>query len=34
MWRLRREDNRAALDLLSEALRLDPNYARALGLHA
>jgi TolB-like protein/class 3 adenylate cyclase/tetratricopeptide (TPR) repeat protein len=34
MWRLRREDNRVALDLLSEALRLDPDYARALGLHA
>src|SRR5258706_12624276 len=24
----------AALDLLSAALRLDPSYARALGLHA
>ncbi|GEO17710.1 adenylate/guanylate cyclase domain-containing protein [Microvirga aerophila] len=34
MWRLRREDNRAALNLLEDALRLDPIYARALGLHA
>ncbi|WP_262269147.1 adenylate/guanylate cyclase domain-containing protein [Microvirga yunnanensis] len=34
MWRLRREDNRAALDLLEDALRLDPSYARALGLYA
>ena len=29
-----RSDNAAALDLLSAALRLDPSYARALGLHA
>jgi tetratricopeptide (TPR) repeat protein len=34
MWRLTRNDNAAALDLLSAALRLDPTYARALGLHA
>lgn len=34
MWRRTRNDNAAALDLLSAALRLDPTYARALGLHA
>jgi len=34
MWRRTRSDNAAALDLLSAALRLDPSYARALGLHA
>jgi adenylate cyclase len=34
MWRRTRSDNAAALDLLSAALRLDPTYARALGLHA
>jgi tetratricopeptide (TPR) repeat protein len=34
MWRRTRSDNTAALDLLSAALRLDPSYARALGLHA
>jgi adenylate cyclase len=34
MWRLTRNDNAAALDLLSGALRLDASYARALGLHA
>jgi adenylate cyclase len=34
MWRRTRSDNVAALDLLSAALRLDPFYARALGLHA
>jgi len=34
MWRRTQSDNAAALDLLSAALRLDPLYARALGLHA
>ncbi|TYO61335.1 adenylate/guanylate cyclase domain-containing protein [Bradyrhizobium hipponense] len=34
MWRRTRSDNAAALDLLWAALRLDPSYARALGLHA
>ena len=34
MWRRTRSDNATALDLLSAALRLDPSYARALGLHA
>ena len=34
MWRRTQSDNAAALDLLSAALRLDPSYARALGLHA
>jgi adenylate cyclase len=34
MWRRTPSDNAAALDLLSAALRLDPSYARALGLHA
>lgn len=34
IWRRTRSDNAAALDLLSAALRLDPFYARALGLHA
>jgi adenylate cyclase len=34
MWRRTRTDNATALDLLSAALRLDPSYARALGLHA
>jgi TolB-like protein/Flp pilus assembly protein TadD len=34
MWQRTRSDNAAALDLLLAALRLDPSYARALGLHA
>jgi adenylate cyclase len=34
MWRSTKNDNAAALDLLSAALRLDATYARALGLHA
>jgi adenylate cyclase len=34
MWRQTPSDNAVALDLLSAALRLDPSYARALGLHA
>jgi adenylate cyclase len=34
MGRRTRSDNAAALELLSRALRLDPSYARALGLHA
>ncbi|MEK9283551.1 MULTISPECIES: adenylate/guanylate cyclase domain-containing protein [unclassified Bradyrhizobium] len=34
MWRWTRSDNETALDFLSAALRLDPSYARALGLHA
>ena len=34
MWRQTRNDNAVALDFLSAALRLDPAYARALGLHA
>jgi adenylate cyclase len=34
MWRRTTSDNATALDLLSAALRLDPSYARALGLHA
>ena len=34
MWRGTQSDNEAALDFLSAALRLDPAYARALGLHA
>jgi adenylate cyclase len=34
MGRRTRSDNATALDLLSAALRLDPSYARALGLHA
>ena len=34
MWRRTQSDNAAALDLLAAALRLDPSYARALGLHA
>jgi cytochrome c-type biogenesis protein CcmH/NrfG len=33
-WRRTQSDNAVALDLLSAALRLDPSYARALGLHA
>jgi adenylate cyclase len=34
MWRHARSDIAAALDHLTAALRLDPSYARALGLHA
>jgi adenylate cyclase len=34
MWRHTRADYERALSILSEALRLDPLYARALGLHA
>src|SRR5712692_3225261 len=34
MGRRTRSDNATALDLLSAALRLDPSYARALGLQA
>jgi len=34
MWRRTQSDNAAAFELLSSALRLDPSYARALGLHA
>ena len=34
MWRRTQGDSATALDLLSVALRLDPSYARALGLHA
>jgi adenylate cyclase len=34
MWRHTKADNEAALALLSDAIRLDPAYARALGLLA
>ncbi len=34
MWQLTRGGHETALNLLSDALRLDPSYARALGLHA
>ena len=33
-WRLTKEDSREALELLSQAIRLDPTYARALAMHA
>ncbi|WP_048708078.1 hypothetical protein [Microvirga massiliensis] len=33
-WQLTRGGNETALNLLSDSLRLDPVYARALGLHA
>jgi TolB-like protein len=34
MWLHTKDSHEAALDLLTSALRLDPAYARALGLHA
>ena len=34
VWVHTRHNNDLALNLLSEALRLNPSYARALGLHA
>jgi adenylate cyclase len=34
MWLHTKGSHEAALDLLTSALRLDPDYARALGLHA
>jgi len=34
MWLHTKSSHEAALDLLTSALRLDPAYARALGLHA
>jgi len=34
MWLHTKDSHEAALDLLTQALQLDPAYARALGLHA